>query len=148
MDNVGQDKEELVGSLRENQFVNLEYRRDRQHTPSVVVESYHTERTKQNHSKSRSHASHDLETRKLQQEIDCLRNKLRRREHKGKSPSPPPIDGSRGSRDTSYHHQLRTPSSESYSVSSRKDKWEKSSHDYFDVDSLSSSSEGRVGSWE
>ena len=45
MANVGQDKEESVGSQRENQFVNLERRRDRQHTPSVMVESYYTERT-------------------------------------------------------------------------------------------------------
>ena len=63
MANVGQDREESVGSLRENQFVNLEHKRDRQHTPNVVVKSYHTEWS---HSKSRSHASHDLETRKLQ----------------------------------------------------------------------------------
>ena len=43
MANVGQAREELVGSQRENQFLNLERRRDRQHTPSVMVESYHTE---------------------------------------------------------------------------------------------------------
>nr|POF24112.1 hypothetical protein CFP56_58963 [Quercus suber] len=63
MANVGQDREEPVGFLRENQFVNMECRRDRQHIPSVVVESYHTERTKRSHSKSRSHSSHDLEMR-------------------------------------------------------------------------------------
>ena len=67
MANVGQDREESVGSpVRENQFVNLERRRDRHHTPSVVVESYHTERTGQSHSRSRSHAFHDLEMWKLQ----------------------------------------------------------------------------------
>ena len=66
MANVGQDREESIGSLRGNQFVNLERRRDRQHAPSVVVESYHTKCTKQIHSKTRSHASHDLETQKLQ----------------------------------------------------------------------------------
>ena len=66
MANVGQDREESVGSLRENQFVNLEHKRGRQHTPNVVVESYHTECIERSHSKSRSHASHDLETRKLQ----------------------------------------------------------------------------------
>ena len=59
MSNIGQDREESVGSQRENQFVNLERRRDRQHIPSVVVESYYTERTEQSHSKSRSHVSHD-----------------------------------------------------------------------------------------
>ena len=65
MANVGQDKEESIGSLRGNQFVNLERKRDRQHAPSVVVESYHTECIERSHSKSRSHASHDLEMRKL-----------------------------------------------------------------------------------
>ena len=41
MANVGQDREESVGSQRENQFINQERRRDKQHTRSVVVESYH-----------------------------------------------------------------------------------------------------------
>ena len=65
MANVGQDREESVGSQRESQFVNLKRRRDRQHTPSVVVESYHTEHTERSRSKSRSHVSHDQETLKL-----------------------------------------------------------------------------------
>ena len=34
--------------------------------PSVMVESYHIERTEQSHSRIRSHVSHDLETWKLQ----------------------------------------------------------------------------------
>ena len=62
MANKGQDREESVGSQRENRFVNLKRRRDKQHTPSVVVESYHTKHTKRSHSKTRSHASHDQET--------------------------------------------------------------------------------------
>ena len=66
MANVGQDREESVGSLKENQFVNLKRRRDTQHIPSVVVDSYHTEHTEWSHSKFRSHAFHDLEIRKLQ----------------------------------------------------------------------------------
>ena len=37
MANVGQDREESVGSQRENQFVNLERRRDRQRAPNVMV---------------------------------------------------------------------------------------------------------------
>nr|POE77012.1 hypothetical protein CFP56_47358 [Quercus suber] len=122
MTNVGQDKEESVGFLRENQFVNMERRRDRQHTRRVMVESYHNERTEQSHSKSRSQASHDLETRKLQQEIDRMRSKLRCREHKRRSPSSPPSDGSIGSKDSSYCRRSGTPSSESYSASSCEDK--------------------------
>ena len=46
-----------------------------QHTPSVMVESYHTEHTKQSHSNTKSHASHDQETWKLQQEINRLCSK-------------------------------------------------------------------------
>ena len=59
MANIGQDREESVDSRRENQFVNLECRRHRQHTLSVVVESYPTKRTERSHSNTRSHASHD-----------------------------------------------------------------------------------------
>ena len=94
-----------------------------------MVESHHTKHTERSHSKSRSHASLDLETRKLHQEIDRLHNKLRCRGHKRISPSSLPSDGFRGSRDSSYCYRSETPSSESYSVSSRQDKWEKSSHD-------------------
>ena len=37
MANVGQDREELVGSQKDNQFVNLERKRDRQHTLSITL---------------------------------------------------------------------------------------------------------------
>ena len=66
MANIGWDRKEIVGSQRENQFVNLERRRDRQRTPSVMVESYHTDCTEQSHSRTRIHVSHDQEIRKLQ----------------------------------------------------------------------------------
>ena len=62
MATVGQDREESIGLQRENQFVNLERRRDRQRTPSIMVESYHTEHTERSHLKTRSHVSHDQET--------------------------------------------------------------------------------------
>ena len=42
-----------------------------------MVESYHIERTERSHLGTKSHVSHDQETRKLQQEVDCLRRKLR-----------------------------------------------------------------------
>jgi len=128
MANVGKDREESIGSQRENHFVNLERRRDRQHTPSIMVESYHTKRTKRSHSRTRSHVSHDQETRKLQQEIDRLHKKLRHRERDRRNPSSLPSDGSRGSKDRSYRHRSRTPSSESYSASSHQDRSEKSSN--------------------
>ncbi|XP_075650056.1 uncharacterized protein LOC142620585 [Castanea sativa] len=125
MATLEQFRDESVASQRENPFVSLEQRRGRNHTPSVVVESYHTKRTERSHSRSGSQFSHDHETRKLQREIDHLRRKLRRRERDRRSPSPPSSDGSRGIRDHSYRHRSRTPSNESFSASSRQDKLEK-----------------------
>ena len=125
MANLEQNKEESIGSQRENQFVNLEQRKERHHTPSVMVESYHTERTERSHSRIGSHVSHDQETWKLQLEVDHLRKKLRRRERDRRDPSPPLSDGSGESKDCSYRHRSRTPSSESFSASSSQDKLEK-----------------------
>ena len=90
-----------------------------------MVESYHTEHTEWSHSKSKSHASHDQETLKLQWEVDHLRRKLRCRKRDRRSPSSPSSDGSRGSRDRLYRHRSRTPLSKSYSVSLHQDKLEK-----------------------
>ena len=92
--------------------------------PSVMVESYHTEHTERSHSRTRSHVLHDQETQKLQLEIDHLSRKLRWREHDRRIPLPPSSDGSRESRDYSYHHRSRNPSSDSFSASSRQDKLE------------------------
>ena len=64
----------------------------------------------------------------MQWAIDHLRRRLKHREHDRMSPSSPPSDGSRGSRDHSYHCRSRTPSSESYSTSSRIDELDKSSN--------------------
>ena len=122
MANVGQDREESASSQRENQFVNLERKRDRQYTTSIMVESYHIDRTEQSHSRTRIHVSHDQETRKLQQEIDHLHRKLRCMERDRRCPPSSPSEGSRGIRDYSYRHRSKTPSSESYSVSSCQDK--------------------------
>nr|POE50623.1 hypothetical protein CFP56_00082 [Quercus suber] len=84
-----------------------------------MEESYHTKRTERSHSRTKSHVSNDQETRKLQQEIDRLHRKLRRREHDRRSPSSPPSDGSKRSKDHSYRRRSRTPSSEPYSASLR-----------------------------
>ena len=96
-----------------------------QHTSSVMVGSYHTECTKQSHSKSRSHVSHDQEALKLQREVNRLRRELRRRKCDRRSPSSPSNEGLRGSYDRSYQRRSRTPSSKSYSASSQYDKLEK-----------------------
>nr|POE80994.1 hypothetical protein CFP56_44881 [Quercus suber] len=55
-----------------------------------MVESYHTERTEQSHSRPKSQVSHDQETRKLQREIDRLHRRLKHRERDRRSPSSPP----------------------------------------------------------
>ena len=125
MVNVGQDREESVGLQRENQFVNLERMRDRQHTPSVMVESCHIECTERSPSRTKSYVFHEQETQKLQLEIDHLRRKLRYRKRVRGSPSPPSSSGLRESRDCLYHHRSRTPSCKSFSMSSRQDKLEK-----------------------
>ena len=69
---------------------------------------------------------HDQETRKLQLENDHLRKSLKCRERNRRSPSSLPSDGSRGSRDRSYHRRSRTPSSESYLAFSSQDRLDKS----------------------
>ena len=99
-------------------------RRDRHHTLSVMVESYHTECTERSHFRTGSHVSHNQETRKLLLKVDRLCKKLRRKERGRRDSSPPSIDGSGESRDHSYRYRSRTPSSESYSTSSRQDKLE------------------------
>ena len=54
MANLEQNREESVDSQREDHFVNLERRRDRDYnpTPSVMVETQHTEHTERSHSKT------------------------------------------------------------------------------------------------
>ena len=56
MANLEQNREESVDSQREDHFVNLERRRDRDYnpTPSVIVETQHTEHTERSHSKTQS----------------------------------------------------------------------------------------------
>ena len=66
---LGPHREESVGSQREDQFVNLERRRDCKvnHPPSV-----HTSHTNRSHSRTGSHLSHGEETCNLKLEIDHL----------------------------------------------------------------------------
>ena len=76
MATLEQNREKSVGSQRENLFVNLKRRRDRHHTPNVMVESYHTKRIERSYSRTGNHVSHEQETRTLQLEIDHLGKKL------------------------------------------------------------------------
>ena len=77
MANLEQNREESVGSQWEDHFVNLEPRRDRENnpTPSVMVETQHTQRS---HLRTRSHVLHEQETRDLKCKIDHLHKKLPR----------------------------------------------------------------------
>ena len=63
--------------------------------------------------------------RKLKHEIDHLCKKLRRRERDRRNSLPPSSESSGESRDRSYCHKSRTPSSESFSTSSHLDKLER-----------------------
>ena len=61
MANLEQNREESIGSQREDHFVNLERKRDREYnpTPSVMVETKHTERIERSHSRTGSRVSHE-----------------------------------------------------------------------------------------
>ena len=60
MANSRQNKEESVGSQRVDHFVSLEQRRDREHnqSPSIRVETQHTEHTDRTQLRTGSHVSH------------------------------------------------------------------------------------------
>ena len=117
MANLEQNREESVGSHREDHFVNLERRRDREYnpTPSVMVETKHTERIERSHSRTRSRVSHEYETQNLKLEIDHLLKKLRRRERNRRNSTPPLSEGLGENRDRSYRCRSRTLPSEFFS---------------------------------
>jgi len=65
----GQDQEESIGSERQDQFLNLEQRRDRE-------VSVHTTHTSKSQSREGSHISHKENTKSLQLKIDRLCRRL------------------------------------------------------------------------
>ena len=102
----GQDREEFVGSQCQDQFLNLEQRKD-------CKVSVHTRHTSKSQSRGGSYISHEENTRSMQLEIDhlCrrLRREQRRRTHSGSDPSFDD-DG-----DGSYRPRSRTPPNKSFS---------------------------------
>ena len=64
-----QEQEKSIGSQHQDQFLNLERRRDRK----VSVHTTHTSRSQ---SRGGSHISHEVNTRSLQLEIDRLCRRL------------------------------------------------------------------------
>ena len=65
-----QNQEESIGSQRQDQFLNLERRKD--HEVSV-----HTTHTSRSQSQGKSYTSYEENTRSMQLEIDRLRRRLR-----------------------------------------------------------------------
>ena len=102
----GPHQVESKGSQRQNDFLNLERRRDREG-------NVHTVHTGESQSQMGSHISHVKNTKDMQMEIDHLKRKLR---HKRQRQTPSHSDSSSDDKDdSSYRRRSRTPPSESLS---------------------------------
>ena len=102
----GSNQEESMRSQRQDRFVNLEQRRDREFT-------MHTTHTSKSQSLSGSHLSHEENTRAMQLEIDHLKRRLRR-ERRRRTPSNSNFSSDED-RNGNYRPRLRTSPSESFS---------------------------------
>ena len=102
----GLDREESMGSQRQDHFLNLKQMRDRE-------VSMHTTHTSGTQSRSGSHVSHEKDIKAMQWEIDGLRRRLCR-ERWRRTPSNFD-DLFYGDRDGSYKPRSRTPPNESFS---------------------------------
>ena len=69
MVSLGPNLEESIRSQRQDHFVNIEHRRDRE-------VSMHTTHTSKSQSRSKSHLSHEKNIKAMQLEIDHLKRKL------------------------------------------------------------------------
>ena len=95
-----------MGFQRQDHFVNLEHRRDRE-------VSVHTSHTSRSQSQTRSHHSHKENTKAIQLEIDRLKRKLC---HEWQRRTPSNFDfSSDDEEDGSYRRRSKTPPSESFS---------------------------------
>jgi len=90
--------EESVGLQRQDHFLNLEQRRDRE-------VSVHTTHTSRSHSRSGIHMSHGEDTKNMQWEIDNLHRKLCQKQRRGSLSS----TESSSDDDDSYRPRSRTP---------------------------------------
>ena len=101
------NKEELVGSQRQDQFLNLERRKDWE----VSMHTMHTSRSR---SWGGSHLSYEENTRSIQLEIDHLRRQLcRERRRRTPSDSEPSSDDNKDE-DGRYSPKSKMPPSESF----------------------------------
>ena len=106
MAGLGQNREESIGSQRQDRFLNLERRRDRE----VSVHTTHTSRSQ---SQGESHISHEENIKSLQPEIDRLRRRLRRKRWRR---IPSDFDPCfKDKKDGNYRPRSRTPPNESFS---------------------------------
>ena len=102
----GPNQVESRGSQREDYFVNLERKRDREL-------SMHTTQTSRSQSRCESHLFHEEDAKNMQREIDHLKRKLH---HKRRRRTPSNSDfSSDGEEDGSYRRRSRTPPNESFS---------------------------------
>ena len=102
----GPHQGESKGSQRQDDFLNLECRTDREG-------SVHTIHTGESQSRTGSHVSHAKNTKDMQLEIDHLKRKLH---HERQRRTPSHFDfSSDDEEDSSYRHRSRTPPSESFS---------------------------------
>ena len=101
----GPNRGESIGSQHQDQFLNLERRRDQE----VSVHTAHTSRSQ---SWGGSHVSHEENTKSRQLEIDRLRRRLHHEWRRG-TPSSFGLSSNDDS-DNSYRPSFRTPPSESF----------------------------------
>ena len=100
------NQEESIRSQRQDHYVNLKQRRDRE-------VSVHTTNTSKSQSRSGSHLSHEENTKAMQLEIDHLKRKLH---HERRRQTPSNFDfSSSDERNGSYRPRSRTPPSTSFS---------------------------------
>ncbi|XP_075665352.1 uncharacterized protein LOC142635015 [Castanea sativa] len=103
----------------------MQQRNGRLHTPSVVVESYHSDRAGRRRSHTGDRVSHDDELQKMQSEIDYLRRRLKRRRSDRQSPSFSSSDSFEDGKGWDDHQISKSPPSESRFVSSSLGKYKK-----------------------
>ena len=102
----GPYQQEPTRSQRQDNFLNLEHRRDQEG-------NVHTTHTSRSHSRVGSHVSQEQNNRVMQLEIDHLKKKLRYAQQK-RTPSNSDFSSNDGE-DASYRQRSRTPPSESFS---------------------------------
>ena len=110
----GPHQEESMGSRRQDDFLNLESKRDREG-------SIHTTHTGKSHSRVGSHISQEQNERAMRREIDNLKKKLRHAQRK-RIPSSSNIS-SNDEEDASYRQRSRTPPSEPFSYDEEHHHW-------------------------